>query len=126
MAPLVVVEILEANKFVLQVASIPKRDEVEILSPDCADKSLHARMRNRQVGHSLHFGYIEDSNVSPPLVESEQRIMIAADIFRRSSSTDRMVEHPAQRWSIDAPSLYTKADDSTRELIHDDEYPVAF
>ena len=51
--------------------------------------------------------------------------MIAADIFRRSSSTDRMVEHSAQRWSIDGPSLYTKVDDSARELIHDDEHPMA-
>ena len=36
-------------------------------------------------------------------MEPEQGIIITADIFRRSGSTDRMVEHPAQRWSIDAP-----------------------
>ncbi len=71
MAALVVVEILKAKKFVLQVARIPKRYEVDILSPDCPDESLHERMRYRQVGDSLHFGYIENSNVSPPLMESE-------------------------------------------------------
>ena len=47
MAPLVVVEILEAEKLVLQVASIPKRYEVEILPPDCPDESFHKRVRNR-------------------------------------------------------------------------------
>ena len=47
MATLVVVEILEANKFALQVASIPKGYEVEILSPDCADEPFHKRVRNR-------------------------------------------------------------------------------
>jgi len=47
MAALVVIEILEAKEFVLQVARIPKRYEVEILSPDCADEPFHKRMRNR-------------------------------------------------------------------------------
>ena len=63
MAALVGVEILEAKKFALQVASIPKGHEVEILSPE--------------------------------------------------------------RWSIDGPSLYTEANDSARELIHDDEHSMA-
>ncbi len=53
MAALAVVEILEARKFALQVVSIPKGHEVEVLSPDCPDESLNERMRNRQVGHSL-------------------------------------------------------------------------
>jgi hypothetical protein len=47
MAALVVVEILEANKFALQVANIPKGHEVQIFSPDCPDESLHKRVRNR-------------------------------------------------------------------------------
>ncbi len=81
MAPLVVVEILKAKQFVLQIASSPKGHEVEVLSPDCPDESLHERMRNRQVGHRLYFGYLEDSKVSPPLMKLEQRIMIAAEVF---------------------------------------------
>jgi len=47
MAPLVVVEILEVKKFVLQVARIPKRYEVEIFSPDCPNEPFHERVRNR-------------------------------------------------------------------------------
>ncbi len=37
-----------------------------------------------------------------------------------------MVEHPTERWSIDSPYLYAKANDLAREVIHDDEHPMAF
>ena len=96
MAPLVVVETLKAKKLALQVASSPEGHEIEVLSPDCPDESLHKRMRNRQVGHSLHIGYLEYSKVGLPPMESEQRIMIAADVFWRTGLTDRTVEHPTK------------------------------
>ena len=81
MAPLVVVELLKAKQFALQVVSSPKGHEVEVLSPDCPDESLYERVRDRQVGHGLYFGYLEYSEVGLPPMESEQRIMIAAEIF---------------------------------------------
>jgi hypothetical protein len=59
-------------------------------------------------------------------MKSEQGIIITTDIFRRSGSTDRVVEHSAQRWSVDVSGVYTEANDSSRELIHDDEHPMAF
>jgi len=46
MAELIVVEILEARKFDLQVANIPKRYEVQVLSPDSPDEPFHKRVRN--------------------------------------------------------------------------------
>ena len=46
-AALVVVEILEAGKFALQIANIPKGHEVQVLSPDGPDESFHKWMRNR-------------------------------------------------------------------------------
>jgi len=46
MATLVVVELFEVEKFVLQVASSPKGHEVEVLSPDSPDQSFHKRVRN--------------------------------------------------------------------------------
>ncbi len=71
MAPLVVVELLKANQFALQVASSPKGHEVEVLSPDCPDEPFHKRVRDRQEGHRLYFGYLEYSKVSPPLMKLE-------------------------------------------------------
>lgn len=47
MASLVVVELLKAEKLVLQVASSPEGHEVEVLSPDGPDQSFHKRVRNR-------------------------------------------------------------------------------
>ncbi len=96
MAALVVVELLKAKQFVLQIASSPKGHEVEVLAPDCPDESLHERVRNRQVGHRLYFGYLEYSKVGLPPMEPEQWIMIAAEVFWRTSSTNRTVEHPTK------------------------------
>ena len=82
MAALVVVEILEAKKLALQVASVPKRYEVEILAPDRADESFHERVRQRHMRHCLHFRYIEYSKIGLPAMESKQRIIVGAEIFR--------------------------------------------
>ncbi len=94
--PVIVVEISKAKKLVLQVARSPKEHKIEILSSDRTNDSLDERMRNRQVGYRLHFGNLEYSKVRFPPMESEQWIMIAADIFWRSGSADRAVEHPTE------------------------------
>ena len=44
MAALVVVELRKTEQFALQAASISKRYEVEILSPDCSDEPFHKRV----------------------------------------------------------------------------------
>ena len=59
-------------------------------------------------------------------MEPEQRIIIAADVSRRASTTDRLVEHSAQRCPVDGPNLYAEANDWPRELIHDNGHPMAF
>ena len=35
-----------------------------------------------------------------------------------------MIEHLAQRHPIDHPCVHSNADDSSRELVHHDEYPM--
>jgi len=124
MAPLIVVEFLKTKQLPLQITSIPKGHEVEVLSPDRPDKPFHKRVRNRQVGHRLYFGYGKYSKISLPPMEPEQRVIIAADVSRRASTTDRLVEHSAQRWSVDIPNLYAEANDSPAKLIHDNHNPV--
>ena len=56
----------------------------------------------------------------------EQRIMIAAKVSRRLSSSDRAVEHPAEGGSINVAGVHTKADDPACELIHHHQYPMDF
>lgn len=59
-------------------------------------------------------------------MEPEQGIVITAEVFRCPSSTDRVVEHSAQRRTIDGSGPYSETNDPPRELIHDDQDPMAF
>jgi hypothetical protein len=59
-------------------------------------------------------------------MESEQRIIIAADVFWGTGPDDRTVEHSTKRWSIHWARVYIESNNSARALIHDDEHPVAF
>ena len=54
----------------------------------------------------------------------EQWVMIGAEVTRHALLDGGVVEHSAQRYSIDISSLYSEADDPASELIHHDEYPV--
>ncbi len=82
-------------------------------------------MRYRQVRHRLHFGCLKYSQGGLSPMKSEQRIMIATDVFRRSSPSDRAVEHPAKRWPIHCACVYAEANNLTCVLIHYDEHPMA-
>ena len=57
-------------------------DPVEVLAPNRSDQSLYEGVRKRHVRNSLDFGYLEYPKIGLPLVESIQRIMIGAEVFR--------------------------------------------
>ena len=59
-------------------------------------------------------------------MESEQRIIIAADVFWGTGPADRTVEHPTKRWPIHCARVYAETNNSTCALVHDDEHPMAF
>ncbi len=56
----------------------------------------------------------------------EQRIIIAADVSRRTAPADRTVKYPTKRRPIHCARVYAEANNSTCVLIHDDEHPMAF
>ena len=124
-APLIVVVIPKSQQLPLQVASSPKGHLVEKLPPDRRYEPFHEGLRERCIGHGLHFRDLEKSKVGLPSMKLEQRIMIAAVVSRRSTSTDRAVEHPADRWPIHGPYMYPKTDNPARELIHHHQHPMA-
>jgi len=126
MATLVVVKLFKAEKLVVQVASSPKGHEVEVLSSDGPGQSFHKRVRYRQVRHGFHFGCLEYSKVSFPLMESEQRIIITADVFWVTGTTDCTVEHPTKRWPIRCARVYAETNHSTCAPIRDDEHAMDF
>ena len=84
MAALMIVEFFEVMQFSPQVTSAPEWHMVEILSPDCADESFHERVREWYMGHSLNFSDLEYSKIGLPPMETEQRIIVTADVFRRT------------------------------------------
>jgi hypothetical protein len=63
-------------------------------------------------------------DLTPPAVESEQRIMIGTEPRGQALPGDGLVEHAAERWTVDRNGLYPKADDPAGKLVHDDQDPV--
>ena len=58
-------------------------------------------------------------------MESEQRIVVRAEMLREPLSRCGVVEHATSRDAIDVRRLGADADDPAREEIHDDHDPVA-
>jgi hypothetical protein len=56
-------------------------------------------------------------------VESEQRVVISAQVLRESLAGAGVIEHPADADSVDLRRFDTESDDPTREEIHDDQHP---
>ncbi len=84
MAALMIVEILEVMQFSPQVTSAAEKHMVEILSSDRADESFHERVRECYMGHSLNFSDLEYSKIGLTPMEPKQRIIVTADVFRRT------------------------------------------
>jgi len=57
-------------------------------------------------------------------MEPEQRVMISTEPRGRTLPGDGLVEHPAERWTVDGSGLHPKPDDPAGKLIHEDPNPV--
>src|ERR1035438_6553588 len=81
-------------------------------------------MRQRHVWDSLDLRHLEYSKIGLPLREPIQRIMIRTEIFGQTFSTDRSMEHAAQRYSVYGTLVNAEPDDATRELVHHNQNPM--
>src|SRR5206468_1394085 len=97
---------------------------IQTFSADCSDQSLNERMGPGNVWNCLNFRNVQNSKVGFPLMKPIQRIVIGAEIFRQACTSDRLLEHPAERQAIDDSTLDPESDDSTCVLVHDDQYPI--
>jgi hypothetical protein len=77
-----------------------------------------------RVRYGLDFLHFEYSKIGLSLVESEQRIVIRTEVLRSRLASNRLLEHPAQRHSIDDSGIHAKPNDLARVLVHHDQYPV--
>jgi hypothetical protein len=58
------------------------------------------------------------------LMESIQRIMIRTQIFRHRLPSNRTIEHPTERYSVNDTRMNSESDNAPRVLIHNDEHPL--
>ena len=119
-----VVVILKITQFFFQITTIPEKTLVQVFMSDRADEPLGKRMRYRHIGHGFNRLSFTYPQIRPPLVVAIQGIVVRAEIAGRSFPICRLMEHPAKGWAIDIASVHRKSNDSSRELIHDDEDPV--
>ena len=82
-------------------------------------------MRQGNVGHRLDFCCLQHSQIGLPLVEPIQRIVVGAEVlWHRPVASNRLIEHPAERDTVDHSGLDAEPDDPAGVLIHDHQDPV--
>ena len=84
MRSMTVIVTLEIEKLHLQVGGRPEERPVQAFAPNGADQAFDEGMRQRRVRHRLDGFHVKDSQIRLPLVESVQRIMIRAEVGRKS------------------------------------------
>src|SRR4051812_32242437 len=81
-------------------------------------------MRERHMRNRLDLFHFEYPKVRLPLVESIQRVIVRAEVFRQTVPTDSSLEHTIQRRSMNCAVVDTETDDATCELVHHYEDPM--
>ena len=60
-----------------------------------------------------------------PAVESIQRVMIRAEVFRQRMPADRPMQHPTQPGAVHNATVHAKPKDAPRKLIHHHHHPIS-
>ena len=78
-----VVEVgFEIPELVFKIRGCPEQREIQALPAEGADQPLHKGVGQRNVGHGLDFGHIQDSQVGLPLMKAIKRIVVGTEVFR--------------------------------------------
>src|ERR1700738_2107780 len=75
--------------------------------------------------HGFDFVDLENPKVRPPTVRLEQRIAIGTEMSGNALPVRGGIEHAADVDARGGATMHAEADKATRELVHDDEHPVA-
>ena len=82
-------------------------------------------MRHGNVWHGLNFGHLQYPQIGLPLAESIERIVVGAEMLRHCPlASNGLIEHSAERYTIDHSGMDAESNDPARVLIHDDQDPV--
>src|ERR1700680_1943338 len=83
-------------------------------------------MRNRSARNRLSLLDCEDTQVGKPTVETEQPVVIGADMFRWPLASDGVIEHPADGDPVNIGAPDAETDQPARAHVHDQQHPVTY
>ena len=72
----------EIEQLDFEIGGCPEQRMIQALSAEGADRPLHKWMGQRNAGHGLDFGHIQDSQVGLPLMKTIERIVVETEVFR--------------------------------------------
>ena len=120
-----VVVIADVPQFPREIDRVPEERAVEILTPNRPDQPFDVRMRDWRIRHRLDLVDRQNTQVGEPAVESEQGVVVGADVLRKALAGTDTNEHPAYRDAIDADGFDAEANNAPSEDIHDEHHPMA-
>jgi len=78
-----VVILSELSQLTYQVHRVPEEHPIQRLTADRADQPLNEGVGDRSVRNRLDLSDLEHAQVGEPAVESKQRVVIGAEVFRQ-------------------------------------------
>ena len=116
---------LELAKLPFKITAIPEQHLVEEFSTHRPNEALHEGVGQRYARHGFDFVDLQNPQIRHPTVRFEQQIVISTKMSRCTLPVNRRVEQTAKIGAGNGAAVDADADEATRELVHDDEYPVA-
>ena len=105
----------EIEQLDFEIGGCPEQRMIQALSAEGADQPLHKWMGQRNAGHGLDFGHIQDSQVGLPPLKPIKGIMIGAEVLRHPElPSNGVVEHPTKSDTIDGSGMDSEPNDATR------------
>jgi pimeloyl-ACP methyl ester carboxylesterase/quercetin dioxygenase-like cupin family protein len=93
--------------------------------PKGSDEPLDERMRARHEGDGLEFLNVENSQIRPPAMKQEERVVVRTEAPGKWLAAASVVEHAADANAVNMRRFSSESDDTTREDVDDDHNPEA-
>ncbi len=82
-------------------------------------------MRARHKGDRLEFLDVENSQIRPPVMKPEERVVVGTETPGKWLAAPGVVEHAADTDAVDMRRFNSESNDAPREDILDDHHPEA-
>ncbi len=100
-----------------------EQQATETFAPYRPNQPFDDRVGTRHVRHGFDLPDAEDPQVRLPLMKPVQRIMVRTYVHGRGLAARRVVEHPAQRYSVNDATMHATTHDATCPVIRHDKQP---